>query len=395
MFDHAVRVVDVAELPDAMALTQAVGRELERQVDGGSTVADRRVLLVLDGCEHLLPACAELVAVLLRRLPQLRVLTTSRQPLRVTGESVLPVPPLSYPDDSESADPLRLTSYDAVALFVERAAAAVPAFRLTEENAAAVAALCARLDGNPLAIELAAARVRVLAPEAIVERLDHRGRLLAKADPGVPGRLRSLRGSIDASYDLCTEPERRLWARMSVFPSSFDLAAAEAVCSGDGIEESDVLDLVDGLLEKSVLSRADVDGTQVRYRMPETLRAYGAERLGEDGLSLRRMRHLAWCEGLVHTGAEQGVGIRQAGWFPRSRRERAPLRAALGLAPAAPATAPVALRMATALECFWVLSGEVGEGRHWLTRALEHPTGTAAERVRALSLAASFAAVDS
>jgi non-specific serine/threonine protein kinase len=347
--------------------------------DVAAAVADRTGLLVVDGCEVMLDAAVELVAVLLATAPRLRVLATSHRRLGVTGEVVLPVGPL--PAD------------DAQALFAARAGAALPAFRLTGDNTAAVAGLCDALDGVPLAVELAAARISVLPPQGILDRLADRQRLLAKGARGAPPRHRSLCASLEASHDLCTPDERLLWSRLSVFTGGFPLEAAEAVCAGDGIDGADVLDLVDGLLEKSVLVREDDGASYVRFRMLESLRQYAAARLAPDQQQALRDRHLAWCEDLVRAAAEASFGPDQVGRVRALRREHGNLREALRHAVGEPRRAARALEMITALEAYWVATGRLGEARHWLARATAVAECGAGTRAAALALAAWTATV--
>jgi non-specific serine/threonine protein kinase len=332
------------------------------------------------------------VAGLLRGCPRLHVLATSRQPLGVTGEHVITLPPLAVPGDPTTVDPVTALASDAVAVFVERATAVLPGFRLTEDNVEAVAAICARLDGNPLAIELAAARTGLLAPEAILARLEDRYRLLTRGPRDAAPQLPSLRASVEASWELCSEPERLLWARLSVFPADFELDAVEEVCSGDGIADAEVLDLVDSLLEKSVLVR-DADPTAVRYRMPETLRSYGAEQLGHDGSRRWSEQHLAWTERLVLRAGREWFGPRQTSQMSRLKREQVNVVAALDRATEDPARASQALRMIQALEPWWVVRGRVTEARHWLTAALRHRTAAPELHAQALALGAWFATV--
>ncbi len=399
-FTDGTHVVELGDLPEVGLLAQAVARSMGLQLDGlhddlselVPLVDGRHVLLVLDRCEHLLPRCAGVVAGLLRGCPRVHVLATSRQPLGITGERVLTVPPLSVPADPSTVDPLTAMAHDAVALYVERATAVLPGFRLTADNVAAVSAVCARLDGNPLAIELAAARAGLLAPQAILDRLDDRYRLLTKGAADAPPQLRSLRASVEASWDLCTEQERRLWARISVFPADFELDAVEEVCSGEGIDEVDVLDLVDSLLEKSVLVR-EAEPVAVRYRMLETLRTYGAGQLGPGGSSRWSVEHLRWVERLALRAGAEWFGPRQTTHLHRLRREQLNLVVALDKATVDPAAAAPALRTVCALEPFWVVGGGVTQARRWLVAALDHDSGTPEERTRALALAAWFAAV--
>jgi predicted ATPase/DNA-binding CsgD family transcriptional regulator len=399
-FPDGTHVVEVSDVAEARLLVRTVADRMGLRLDAGDSdasvlvplTADRHALLLLDGCEHLLSDCARLVAGLLRGCPGLHVLTTSRLPLGVTGEHVVSLPPLAVPGDSTTVDPLTALTCDAVALFVERATAVLPTFRLTEDNAEAVAAICARLDGNPLAIELAAARTGVLAPEAILARLEDRYRLLTRGPRDAVPQLPSLRASVDASWELCTEPQRLLWARLSVFPADFELDAVEDVCSGDGIADVEVLDVVDSLLEQSVLVR-DADPRAVRYRLPESLRCYGAERLGPDGRRRWSERHLAWTEGLVLTTGREWFGPRQTSRLGRLRREQVNVLAALDRATEDPALASRALQMIQALEPWWVVTSRVTEARHWLAAALHHRTGAPDLRARALALGAWFATV--
>jgi non-specific serine/threonine protein kinase len=373
--------VDLADLVDPGLLGQAVAAALGVQPTHGASgaaqvaaaVADRSGLLVLEGCEAQPGAAVELVAVLLTTAPRLRVLATSQRQLGVTGEVVVPVEPLA-------AD-------DARAFFVARATAALPSFRLTEDNAAAVAGICEALEGVPLAVELAAARVLVLTPQAILDRLGDRQRLLTKGHPEAPTRQRSLRASLAASHGLCSPAEQLLCAKLSVFTGGFSLEAAEAVCAGDGIDESDVLDLVDGLMEKSVLTRQDDGASYVRFRMLESLREYAAESLTAEQRRAVRDRHLAWYAGLVR-GADTSFGPEQAGWYRTLRREHGNLRAALCHALDDPRHATRALEMVVGLEPYWAVTGRLGEARHWLARASADAEVGADLRAGALAMAA-------
>lgn len=375
-------VVELVDLVDpglfGHSVAEAFGVQLtepapsSRQV--AAAVADHAGLLVLDGCETMLEAAADLVSVLLTTAPRLRVLATSRRRLGMTGEAVVPVGPLA-------AD-------EAQALFVARAAVALPSFRLTEDNAGAITALCERLEGVPLALELAAARVPVLSVQDILDRLGDRQRLLAKGARDAPARQRSLRASLEASNELCTPEERLLWGRLSVFTGGFSLEAAETACSGDGIDVAEVLDLVDGLLEKSVLSREDDGASYVRFRLPEPLREYAAARLTDAQRQVGRDRHLAWAADLVRTATSAFFGPGQAGWFRTLRREHGNLREALHHAIDDPRGAAQALEMVTSLEPYWLATGRLGEARHWLARAGAIPGADVGLRARALAMAA-------
>ncbi|WP_157031920.1 ATP-binding protein [Kitasatospora cheerisanensis] len=338
-------------------------------------LAGRRLLLVLDGCEQLADACAELVGALLRAAPGLRVLATSRQSLRAAGEHLLPLAPLPVEPAAGRADS------EAALLFADRAAAVRPGFRLEPANRAAVARLCRRLDGLPLALELAGGRLRALSVEQLAARLDDRFQLLAGGGPAVPARHRTMRTAIGWSHELCTVQERLLWARLSVFADGFDLDAAEYVCAGAGLPVDDVLDLLDALVDKSVLER--LDGDPARFRMLDTLREYGAHwlRAGDEGPRLLR-RHRDWYLGVADWGEVEWFGPQQAETAERTRLAHPNLRAALEFSLTEPGEEQPALALAAALWYFWAGTGRLGEGRHWLDRALAlapEPTGARAK----------------
>ncbi|MFE9425386.1 ATP-binding protein [Kitasatospora sp. NPDC006697] len=373
-------LVEVGELHDPVLLGHAVLAALGL-TDGTARppldvlveqLADRRLLLVLDGCEHLVAACAEVAGALLRALPRLRVLATSREALRIGGEHLLPVAPLAV-----AAPPGVLP--EAVRLFADRAAAVVPGFALrTEQQRAEAVALCRRLDGIPLALELAAGRLRALSMRQIALRLDDRFELLTGGERGAPPRHRTLRTAIGWSHELCTMQERLLWSRLSVFAGDFDLEAAEHVCAGEGIEPDQVLDLIGELVAKSVLLRvAGPEGGgcepwgTVRYRLLDTLRDYGAGWLRGSGAEYRlRRRHRDWYLGLATWGELEWFGPRQAETAERTALEHSNLRAALEFCLGEPGEEQSALLLAGTLWYFWVGCGHLGEGRHWLERAL-------------------------
>ncbi|EWC61382.1 putative protein kinase [Actinokineospora spheciospongiae] len=318
-------------------------------------LAGSRLLLVLDNCEHLVQACAEVVHALLRSCPELAVLATSRQSLGVVGERVLPVGPL--PVDG-----------DAVALFTDRATAVVPSFTVDGGNRDDVVRLCRALEGLPLAIELAAVRLRSLSVRQLADRLDGRMTLLSDNRGRLPDRHGTIAALIGWSHELCTDRERLLWARASVFAGTFDLDAAELVCAGPGLAAADVLDVVDSLVDKSVLLRGEHAGT-VRYRMLEMLRHHGEERARAAGEHDRlRRAHRDWCLGLTARFAEDWFGPRQPEWVERFRLEQPNLRAALDFCRADPAEAVVGLGMVHAVKELWVAHGLNTEGRIWLDK---------------------------
>ena len=403
-FRDGVYLVELADLQDPALLRHTVAgalglREQAREWQTSSLVeylAPRQVLLVLDNCEHLIDGCAALAGELLRGCPQLRILATSRQPFGVSGENILLVPSLAMPDpDGPPPTPKALEQYEAVTLFVERATAAVPTFAVTEQNCAAVAALCRGLDGIPLALELAAVRLRALSPAEILDRLSSRYGLLTRGDPTAPARQQTLRASMDWSCELCSAHERTLWARLAVFTGGFELDAVEGVCSDEELPPDDVLDVVASLVDRSVLGREEY-GSHVRYRMLETIRQYGQEMLGQQGeVDTWRRRHRDWYADLAARAEADWISPRQGEWVARLRREHPNLRAALEFSVADPKEAAAAMRIASSLEHHWVARGTLSEARHWLDRALAHPTAAPVERARALRLDAWLAVLQS
>jgi predicted ATPase/DNA-binding NarL/FixJ family response regulator len=375
----------------AFGLRQDGGKAPMRQLAG--FLADRPALLVLDNCEHLIPACAWLADALLRLCPAVRILATSREPLTISGEVLYPLPPLRTPGPHPHPDPAGLTRYESVALFQARARATVPGFAVTDGNADAVAELCRRLDGLPLAIELAASRVRVLQPAQILERLADRFTTLARVSHAAPARQQTLRACVEWSFDLCTKPERLLWARSSVFVGGFELDAVEGVCTDDCLPAGDVLDVLTGLVDKSIVERADAgeghDGP-ARYRMLQLIRDYGQEQLAEAGeLAELRRRHRDWYLGLAERSLAERISRSQVFWVTRLTGEHANIRAATEFCLGRPGEAEAALRLLTGLPwLYWWSPGFASEGLGWLVRALQLATAPTATRARALLLAA-------
>jgi predicted ATPase/DNA-binding SARP family transcriptional activator len=393
-FADGVAWTELAALTDPALVPQAIAAAASARPPAGRDLVDslaellrpRRLLLVLDNCEHLVAACAPLVATLLERAPELRVLATSREVLGVGGEVVWPVPPLSLP-----ASPLHsedVSRAEAVRLFVARARAALPSFRLTEENTPAVARLCQRLDGIPLAIELAAARVRVLAPAQIVERLDDRFSLLTLGSRTAAPRQQTLRAAMDWSHALLDERERVLFRRLAVFAGSFTIDAVEAACAGDGVADGEVLDLLSRLVDKSLVGLA-TPAEAARYRLLETIRQYAGERLreAEGEARLVRDRHAAHFLALAEHAEPELTGERQGEWMDRLEAEHDNLRAALRhLLASGDATA--AARLGGAVWRYWHTRGHLAEGRRWLEAALAlpEPVGAAGKPARAKAL---------
>lgn len=391
---ESVCFVELADLSDPRLLGHVIAGEVGLQNVGDPTdadalirfIGDRRALLVLDNCEHLVDAVAAQVAALVEGCAQLRVLLTSRVPLGIEEETVLPVDPLPVPDRAGIAvAELRETA--AVALFVHRARAALPSFELTAENAAAVVGLIEVLEGLPLALELAAARVRALAPEVILERLLDRQSVLGSGFRDRPARHQSLEASVGWTYALCTPHEQVLWQRLSVFVGGFDLEAA-AEASDDQISREDVADLLASLLDKSVVF--SLSTSSARFRMLESIRHHGIEQLTEvDELDRWQRRHQEWGSRLVERFAASWVGPDQPAWLARLDAEHPNLRAALEFAALAGST-EAALRLCWQLHVYWVFTAQTGEARIWSERALAQVGGSAEARAHVLTMCALF-----
>ncbi|GAB3958897.1 LuxR family transcriptional regulator [Actinoallomurus acanthiterrae] len=386
-FADGVWLVELADLNNPDLLVPAVCEAL-RIRDHSARPAlevlidhlrDAQALVILDNCEHLVRACAILADALLRSAPGLRILATSRQPLGVVSEQTLSVPTLPV-----AATDAEAVAGDAVRLFAERAEAVVPGFAVTEDNREIVERICRRLDGLPLGIELAAVRLRALSVQQLLARLDDRFRLLTSGSRVVLPRHQTLRALIDWSHGLCTEAERLVWARISVFSGGLDLEAAEQVCAGDGIAREDMLDLVGGLVDKSVLVREEHPGA-VRYRLLETIRQYGRERLvasGTEDLILRR--HRDYYRGLAADAWTRLFGPDQVALLTRLRVEHPNLRVALEYSFGRSGEGAVGLRMATDLLYHWTTSYYLTEGRRWFDRGLATETELDATRAHAL-----------
>ncbi|MFE5704569.1 protein kinase [Rhodococcus koreensis] len=407
VFDDAVWLVELGNLHDPDLLAEIVATSLRLRTDTGLPVehiliqhlASRRLLLVLDNCEQIVTAVARLTETLLRACPDLRILATSREPIGIQGEVGLRVPPLGIPEADEAPSVRGLPQYDAVQLFADRATAAVPTFEISDDNRVTVTRICQRLDGLPLPIELAAVRLRAMSAEQILERLTDRYQLLTSGGRNAPTRQQTLRLCIDWSYDLCTPQERTLWSRLSVFAGSFELDAAEAICGRDFSPQL-LLDLVSSLVDKSILIREDA-GTVVRYRLLDTLREYGRDKLrAQTDLEELRRRHSDWYSQLAMQAETEWLSSQQATWIARLDREQTNLRDMLEFFLSDAADTPgvemdrsSGLRTAAALSVFWLARGQFSEGERWLTRLLAQPRpGPAPERAAALYSACMFAA---
>jgi predicted ATPase/DNA-binding CsgD family transcriptional regulator len=369
-------VDDESQVPQAVANALGiVDRSTRPAVDKITAhLAGAAVLLVLDNCEHLGDSCAALVNRLLSQTRDVRVLATSRRPLGITGEHLLAVPPLPVPGPGAAAEPVAaLSRYDAVTLLADRAAALQPGFAVTADNAAAVVRICAQLDGLPLAIELAASRLRSLSAGQLAGRLERRFAVLNRGSPVARPRQQTLRALFDWSYSLCTAAQRLLWARLSVFAGTFGLAAAEAVCAGPGLPAGSLLDELDQLVGQSIVL-AEPHGQRMRYRLLETIRQYGRERLAETGEEQPlRQRHCDFYLGLARGLAAEWFGPRQEAGLRRLRDEHANLLAALETAAAGPGGRRPLLDFTVALRNHWYADGYLAEGRTWLDHALALP----------------------
>jgi predicted ATPase/DNA-binding SARP family transcriptional activator/DNA-binding CsgD family transcriptional regulator len=372
----------VQEVAGALGGREKPGRSLlESFLD---TSVDKEMLLLLDNCEHLIDAVANLTVALLDSCPRIRVLATSRVPLGVLGELTWLVPSLSVPSAEETPTVEELEGYESARLFADRASKGHPGFELTPENAWAVAQVCTRLEGIPLAIELAAARVGMLSAGQISERLGHSLKLLTRGDQSADHRHRTLRATLDWSYALLDEPEQALFGRLSVFAGGFTLEAAESVGAGGGIEEEDVLELLTMLVEKSLVV-ADEDWERgARYRLLEPVGQYAGEKLRVSGnAETLGRRHAEFFLALAEEAEPELKGSRQVEWLDRLETEHDNLRAALSWALGR--GIELGPRMAVALRLFWFTRGYLGEGRTYLEAVARSDMVPVTLRARALN----------
>ncbi len=402
-FRDGVFWVELAAVSEERLVPEVTARILGVRWGAGVSVVEAlsnhlktgEALLALDNCEHLVAACADLADTLLRSCPGLKIVATSREALRVPAERAWSVPSLSLPDAESARDLEEVALYESVRLFVARASAAAPGFKLTQQNAADVARVCERLDGIPLAIELAAARTRVLTPSQISARLDDRFLLLTDGSRVVMPRQRTLRATMDWSYELLDEEERVLFRWLSVFANGFNLEAAEAVCPAGGIEGGRILELLTQLVDKSLVL-VTWRGAEVRYAMLETVWRYASELLDEAGEAedarLAHANHFL----RVAEDAEPGlVGADQGAWTELLEADHGNFRAALGWFAERADHASV-LRVAGALWWYWFLRGRYDEGRGWLEGALaEADDAPVAHRAKALTAAGDLAFLQS
>ena len=400
-FPDGVWVVELAPLAGPTLVAQTVASLLGIKEQTGQplvqtlpeSLSSRRLLLLLDNCEHLLAACVSLASALLRSCPHVKLLATSQEALGIAGEQTYRVPSLSLPDPRKILTVEALSQYEAAHLFLERAMLVKSDFVIRDQTAPAVGQLCSRLDGIPLAIELAAARVRSLSVEEINTRLGDRFRLLTGGDRAALPRQQTLRAAMDWSYDLLSERECVLLSRLSVFAGGWTLEAAEAVCTGEEIEDWEVLDLLTELVDKSLVV-AETQAGNSRYRLLETIREYAWERLEQrEEVEEMRGRHRDYFLARAEEVAPKLMGAEQGVWLERLESEHDNLRTALAWCSAEEDGAEAGLRLAFALLRFWDVRGHYSEGRAYLTEALgrEGAAGRTTERARALHGAGALA----
>ena len=392
-YPHGAWFIDLAQVREPELLISVVGRALGIPEKPGTPTRDviidwlrgKALLLVLDNCEHMIEECAGITQTILRAASRVSILATSREALGVPGETVWRVPSLLFPDPEQRADPPTLLAYDAIRLFVDRAAAAT-GFTLTVENSQAVGEICRRLDGVPLAIELAAARVSVLSVEQIAVRLRDRFRLLTGASRTAVARQRTLQATVDWSYDLLGSAERVLFDRLAVFSGGWTLEAAEHVCSETPLQQQDVLALLSRLVDKCLVIADEPSGPERRYRFLETIRQYGRDRLVSSGeVEPTSSRHFHFWLSLARRAAPELIRAQQVEWFDRLEADHDNLRAALEWAAAERDRRHEALELATLLWWFWTKRAHFREGRQRLEAAL-NAADDAEERLQAHAL---------
>jgi len=385
-------LVDLSQVKDGYPVARVFGSTLEVHERPRQPIAEtvlehlrgRHVLLVVDNCEHVIADCARLVDAILRSCTAVTVLATSREPLRVNGETVWRVASLTVPDPEGLIDPREVARYEAVGLFLDRAQLAAPGFEITTDNASAIAQLCRRLDGIPLAIELAAAYAGLMSPEQILNRLRNRFGLLTGGSHAGPARHRTLQSALDWSHDLLSDDEQKLFRRVSVFAGSFSLDAVEQVCSDRDLEVDAIAGLLGGLVDKSLVVASVERSAPIRFRMLETLQQYGRQRLAEHGEMERlNLSHSKFYLAVAQEASPQLRGREQQVWHQRLASDVSNLRLALQWSGANEPDA--SMRLIIALSDFWYVDGLVEEGDGWLRRALgTYPTRN---RLRAEALA--------
>lgn len=416
-FPDGVWLVELASIADPALVTQIVASTFNLRESSGPSLTDvlvdhistRQILLVLDNCEHLIDACAQITQTLLQKCPDLKILATSREVLGITGEEAWSVPPLSLPEQQPWTNPSNAhdavkyyEEFESVQLFISRAKSAYSAFRLTAENGPWVAEICRRLDGLPLAIELAAARVRGLSIQQIAQRLDERFQLLTVGSRTAPPRQQTLLSTLDWSYTLLSEKEQKVLQRLSVFAGSVTLEAAEAVCAGEGVETAEVLDMLFQLVNKSLVISDQPESGPIRflpgYYLLETIRQYGLDKLTKSGTADQaRDRHLNYFVQWAENAESHLSDAEQLLWFEWYEAEHDNLRVALDWCNIDGKRAELGLRLAVSCSRFWRLRGYLSEGRTRISAALSRiqENERTERRARALHWHASLAYLQS
>jgi len=391
-FEQGVWFTELAPLSDPELIPQTIQNTMGLVEQKGISILqalqeylqEKKVLLVLDNCEHLLEACANIAHELLSHSTNLRILASSREALGVQGEVSWRVPSLSLPDTKTIPEPEELCQYESVQLFIERASLVNPHFEVNKANAPAIAQVCFRLGGIPLAIELAAARIKALSVEQINARLDDRFRLLTGGARTALPRQQTLRALIDWSYNLLNEKEKILFRRLAVFVGGWSLEAAESVCSDENIDTYEILDLMSSLVDKSLLNTEEFQG-KVRYSRLETIRQYAREKLADDmEANDIRNKHLIYFLQLAEQAESEFVGPDQVSWQSRLHHELDNIRTALLWS--IEQNVESGLRITSALLKFWEAHGYHSDGCQWLLQFLGHPEGMARTLVRAKAL---------
>ncbi len=399
-FKDGVWMIELAPLSDPVLVLPAVASTLGVKDSAGISLLEslqtylhsRELFLVLDNCEHLIEPCARLVEALLKHCPDLWILATSREVLDLPGETVWSILPLAVPGSEPLPTPTVLQQNESVSLFLDRALSSCPEFVLTTQNAPTVGQICRQLDGMPLAIELAAAKVRALSVEQIAVRLDDRFKLLSEGSRTAPRQHQTLRAAMDWSYDLLAEKERVLFRQLSVFVGGFTLAAIEKIYAGKGVESSEAFDLLRYLVDKSLVI-AEKQAERMRYRLLETVRQYAREKLAQAGEeTVMRQRHRDWFLGWAERAETALEGPDQKEWLERIEQEQDNLRAALEWSQIQKQDSEMTLRLAGALAPYWDRRGHWNEGRRWLEGAVvKSESISAAVRAKALNAAARLA----
>jgi predicted ATPase/class 3 adenylate cyclase len=403
-FPDGVWLIELATIDDPGQVASAIAGPLRVREEPGQPMQvtlvnylrNKKLMLILDNCEHLIAECARIADALLRAAPGLQIMASSREPLGIAGERTWPVPSLSIPeswrDEIRGPDAAeRLTQYEAVRLFIDRATAVRPGFKVTNENAPYVAEICWRLDGIPLAIELAAARIRVLSLDQIASRLNDQFRLLTGGSRTALPRQQTLRALIDWSYDLLSEQERILLRRLSAFAGGRTLEAVEAVCSDDKLQDYEVIDVLTTLVDKSLVTVEKTPGKEPRYTMLESVWNYSREKLAEAGESeALRTRHLEYYLKLAVEASPNLLGTMQFAWLERLQPDFYNFRYALDTSLEVAGLAPLGLGLAVALGRFWEIRSLLKEGRELLAQILAHPdnAGRTSQRSAGLALGA-------